>query len=117
MKDSIKKKKKCVGRILELGSVGSNDVADRCPTDGTQSLAAGCPSAVVERQSAIVAQAHVTARVEDAVDAALVADGALAAGTSAGRLAVETLRQSFHLRRGRAGRQNARRNCRLHHVS
>lgn len=102
---------------VELRSVGSNDVTNRCPTDGAQSLATGRPPSVVEGQSAIVAQAHVTARVEDAIDAAFVADGALAAGASASRLAIETLRQRLHVRRRRAGRQNTRRKRLLHHMS
>ena len=71
-------------------------------------MATGRPPAVVERQSAIVAQAHVAARVEDAVDAAFVADGAFAAGPTSRLLAIEAVRQRFHVG-SCAGRQNGHR--------
>lgn len=102
---------------VELRSIGSNDVPDRCPADGTQSLATSGPSSMIEGQSAIVAQAHVAARIEDTVDTAFVADGAFATGASASRVATETLRQRFHVGGSRAGRQNTRRKRLLHHMS
>lgn len=64
----------------DLRTVGADDVTDRSTADGTQSLSSLTPSAAVEGDGAAVTEAHVTARVEDAVDAVFIADSAFAAG-------------------------------------
>ena len=66
-----------------LGAVGANDVTNGRPADGAQAVSGGAGAGAVQLQGALVAETHVTARVQHAVDAPLVADGALAAGTGA----------------------------------
>lgn len=67
------------------GAVDADNVADRCPAERTVAAALAAP--LLNRAG--VAHAHVAAHVEHAVDAALVADGALA------RLAGESRLQTF----------------------
>lgn len=67
------------------GAVDANNVADRRPAERTVATTLAAP--LLNRAG--VAHAHVTAHVEYAVDAALVADGAFA------RLAGERRLQAF----------------------
>ena len=80
-----------------LGAVSADDVTDGRPADGAQPLG-GVAGPAVQLDGALVTEAHVAAGVEDAIDAPLVAHGALASGRGAFRQ-----RQRLHVRR-RAGR-------------
>ena len=79
-------------RENDLRTVGADDVTDGSTADGAKSLSSLISSATVEGDGAAVTEAHVTARIEDAVDAVLVADGALTAGAL-----IEIVRQRLHV--------------------
>lgn len=64
-----------MGRQGRLGAaVGLDDVLDRAAADGAAGM-----EGLLEAQAAGVAEAHVTARVDDRVHRMFVADGALIA--------------------------------------